>query len=69
MISHFLIYFMFVVNSLAHQLLEKFGGVPGETSFKKCVTVDVIHIVFLAIKAFFQVRKPWPDGLSEPLVS
>ena len=33
-------------NSLVHQPFEKFGEVPCETSVKKCVTVDVSHIIF-----------------------
>ena len=35
-----------VINSLAHQPFEKLGEVPCETSIKKCVTVDVSHIIF-----------------------
>ena len=35
-----------VLNSLAHQPIDKLGEVPCEASVQKCVTGDVSHIIF-----------------------
>ena len=44
--TYYLLMAFTLIKSLAHQPFEKLGEVPYETSVKKCVTVDVSHIIF-----------------------